>query len=545
MASIVTIEQMRLIEAEADSSGLTYAELMDRAGNATAGRVLGLVEHIENPRITMLVGKGNNGGDGLVAARYLSENAEIDLRLYLVSRFEDSFEPFRLVREIGLFLAYADDDRDSRVLRHMVASADLIVDALFGIGIRLPIKGPAERILRVTRQALRERSAALKTPPIQVPSYPSDQPERLMPRVLAVDCPSGLECDTGEIDPNAIKADETITFIAPKPGLLAFPGANHVGRLTIANLSVPTSTIDRHSDANVLITSDWVRQRLPSRAMDSNKGSFGKVLLIGGSTAYSGAIGLSATAAYRSGCGLVNVASPGQVVSRLATTRMEPIWTELPDIDGQIATDAFKNLSDQIGSFDAIVIGPGMGQHTETENFVSALLQHLASHANKSSSPIVIDADGLNLMAKQSALANALPAQTILTPHPGEMARLCGVSTQAVQSDRVNIAKAYAAEWSAIVLLKGAHTVIANPSGGVALLPFKTDALSTAGTGDVLAGVIGGLLAQGMAPFEAAAAGGYIHGLSGVCAAEKLGSSRAVIASDVLGAIPRALATIE
>jgi NAD(P)H-hydrate epimerase len=567
MIRVVSVEAMRAIEAEADSTGvMSYADMMEAAGRAASLRALHLISSLEDPRVTVLVGAGNNGGDGLVAARVLRENHAVQVRAYLLTRREDNLR--RAAEAAGVFIAYAEDDHDHRVLRNMVASADLVIDALFGIGVRLPLRDEAARVLRGANQALNERRAARPSPDLINPIEPQPLTQPLV-QVLAIDCPSGLDCDSGELDKNAIPADETLTFIAAKPGHFQFPGAQAVSRLIIAPLFSANDAPTLAKERTFLVDAAYAQNRLPARGTDSHKGTHGTALIIGGSINYSGAPALAARAAYRAGAGLVTIGAPGPVVTALAAQIMEPTWVLLPHDLGIITEKASAVIGEQLGKTTALLIGPGLGQGDASGNLIRALLQIRATGGKNSRRaigfgnsqqtsaasdedfapnalpPLVIDADGLNLLAKIDAWPQLLPASTILTPHPGEMSRLAGIDTQTVQSSRWTLAVEKAAEWNVILLLKGAHTLIAAPDGRLAVLPFKTDALAKAGTGDVLAGIITGLLAQGMEPFEAAVCGGYLHGLAGTLAAEQVGSGRSVVAGDVIEMLPAAFGRVE
>ncbi|GAB4510426.1 MAG: bifunctional ADP-dependent NAD(P)H-hydrate dehydratase/NAD(P)H-hydrate epimerase [Anaerolineae bacterium] len=572
MIPVVSVEQMRRIEAAADANGLSYATLMENAGRAVAERALQIIANLDNPRVTILVGKGNNGGDGLVAGRYLAAREDADVRFYLLREREadPTDDNVRRVQEAGLFLAYAEDDHDQRVLRNMVASADLVIDALFGIGVRLPIQNEAARLLRGVNQALNLRKSAVPDDIVYNPANPTEMAQIASQVVLAVDCPSGLDCDTGALDPNAIHAHETMTFIALKPGLLTYPGAEAVGKLRVATLGVTDDLPEMRESQITLATARGVKAYLPARPSDSNKGTFGKALVVAGSLNYSGAAGLAAQAAYRSGAGLVTVGAPGPVAATLAAQMPEPTWLMLSHDMGVISDRAVEQIFEQISGYHGLLLGPGWGQEDTTGDFLKQLLEKRDQPTRKAGKrsmgfgartggdaetsmeagvsplpPLVIDADGLNLLGKQEKWWALLPENTIITPHPGEMARLSGLETSAIQADRWRIAQEKAAEWQVILLLKGAHTLIAAPDGRMVVLPFKNDALATAGTGDVLAGLIAGLLAQGAAPFEAAVLAGYLHGLAGEQATALVGSGRGVIASDVLSMIPAALGIVE
>ncbi|MFW5771812.1 MAG: NAD(P)H-hydrate dehydratase [Phototrophicaceae bacterium] len=571
MISIVSVEHMRRIEAAADASGLTYDMMMENAGRAAAQRAYALIRHLDNPRVTILVGGGNNGGDGLVAGRYLAEHEHVEVRFYMMGRRDaDQDANFKAVVERELFIAYADDDRGQRVLRQMVASADLLLDALFGIGVRLPITGDAAKLLRAANQALAERRAARPAEWTSLPTAPQQQTKLIRPQVLAIDCPSGLHCDTGELDSNTIHADETITFIAAKPGLLTFPGAEAVGRLSVATVGVSPQLEALQEATEHLISAEYVRELVPPRPADSHKGTFGKMMIVAGSVNYPGAPALAARAAYMAGVGLVTIGTPTPVVSALSGHLPEPTWLLLPHDMGVTAESAAPLILEQLGRYQALLLGPGWGLEDTTGATLRALLEQPEAVAARSRKqrvigflaraqdgddkdarhtvelpPLVLDADALSLLAQWENWWEIVPENSIITPHPAEMGRLCQLDTQTLQADRWQIAREKAAAWKLIVMLKGAQTVIAAPDGRLMVLPFKSDALATAGTGDVLAGIICGLLAQGYAPFDAAAAGGYLHGLAGELAAINCGSSRSVTASDVISAIPQAYTVIE
>lgn len=554
MIKVLSVEHMRRVEAAADASGLSYAAMMQRAGQAVAERALALLTNRPDARVTLLIGGGNNGGDGLVAGRIIAEKSSALVRFYLLKPRPESDENLAAVRSAGLFVAYASDDRDFRVLRNMVASADILVDALFGIGVRLPLTGEAAKVMRVVRQALDQNESGAQQAASIDPADPGGLRHVTRPYVLAVDCPSGIDCDTGALDAQTPFADETITFIAAKPGLFQFPGAAAVGQLRVAPIGVPADLPEMASEKRILVDADAVRTILPRRPVEGNKGTFGKALIVAGSDKYVGAAGLAAMAAYRVGAGLVMAAVPRWVASALSSHLFEPTWLPLEQHDLHVGSGDERLIGPELSRYDAVLIGPGLGLQGTTQEFLIQFLRRVQTvRTENAGSPseqarypqLVIDADGLNLLSRAPDWWKLVPAGSILTPHPGEMGRLVGMSAAEVQAGRWHIAEAKAAEWQVVVVLKGAHTLIAAPDGRVAVLPFKTDALATAGTGDVLAGAIVGLLAQGLPAYEAAVAGSYIHGLAGVQAAQRVHSSRSVIASDVLDALGSALGMIE
>lgn len=568
MRSILNVEQMRHVEKEADANGISYELMMQRAGQVAAVRIQTHLEGLDEPRIVFLIGKGNNGGDGLVAASELQKDSRFRVGLYLLERRHDDplMEPL-VSSENEVFIAYFEDDHDSRVLKNMIASADVIVDSVFGIGIQLPIKGDAAKLLRTVNQAINARREELQqqslmsyTTPWAIDSLPG-------PHIIAIDCPSGLDCDTGEIDSLTIPADETITFIAPKLGQMKAPGLASIGRLYLATLEIEDDFDVMKDAAWHLVDSSLVKKLLPARSLNSNKGTFGKALVVAGSINYMGAAALSSMAAYRSGTGLVTVGSPGPVVMSLAGNLMEPTWLVLPHDMGVISESAVDLLLKETENYSALLVGPGMTQDDAAKNMLLRLLsavgdvpaksvrrtigfmadQTKPEKAEKESHlpPLVLDADALNILSKQENWWELLPENSVITPHPGEMARLCGMETQDVVNKRWELAVEKSKEWKVTLLLKGAYTLIAAPDGRCAALPFKTDALATAGTGDVLAGLIVGLRAQGLDAFDSAVCGGFIHGLAGELAAKQSGTARSVVAGDVLNQIPQAFRWIE
>jgi NAD(P)H-hydrate epimerase len=353
------------------------------------------------------------------------------------------------------------------------------------------------------------------------------------PFVVAVDGPTGLDYDSGALDERAIPADLTVTFAYPKVGHFRFPGARALGELVVADIGTdPALAADVILEA---VTPEMVRDWLPSRPPDAHKGTFGKALVVAGSINYTGAAYLSGTAATRAGAGLVTVALPAAIHTAVASHLAEATYLPLPHERGFVAAEAVPVVAEQLASYDALLLGPGLGQEQGTRAFIDALLKN-----GEPLPPLTIDADGLNALAKMADWAERLPRGTILTPHPGEMARLLGGSIKQVQADRVASARDQATAWGQVVVLKGAYTIVAGPDGRMAIEPFANPGLATAGTGDVLAGTIVGLRAQGLGAFESAVAGAYLHGLAGELARGKKGTA-GMVAGDVLAHLPQAL----
>ena len=536
---VVTVEAMRAIEAAVDASVMSYEQMMLNAGRAAGKYLQQRLAISEQTRLTILIGKGSNGGDGLAMAHYLSQNTPARIRLYLLEARHQDDQNFAAVVSEGIFIGLAADDRDGRLLSNLIGSADVIVDALFGIGLRLPLRGQAAKILRTVNQM----AAAVYPTYGDAVAVDPTQPNPLLPApspfVFAIDCPSGIDCNSGQADANTIAADETITLIAAKPGLFTFPAAKYVGKLILSQIGIPDTLPELAQVTTTVMDSHQAHSILPARPIDGHKGTFGKTMVVAGAPNFVGALALAGEAACRSGSGLVTIASASKLVDAVAGRLREPTWLRLADEEGAIATSACEDFIQQTQGYQALLVGCGIGQHPSTRDFVRNLL------AGKALPPLIMDADALNIISAETNWRRLLPAGTIITPHSGEMSRLTGLPTSEINAHRWEIAAEKAKEWDLVIVLKGAHTLVAAPAGQISVMPFKTDALGTGGTGDVLAGLIAGLRAQGSSAFDSARLGAYIHGLAGTIAATAVGSSRSVTAGDVLRALGLAFKAIE
>lgn len=550
---IVTTEEMRAIEAAADAAGVGYDQMMENAGRAVANAV-GEWMGADGATIVVLVGPGNNGGDGLVAARYLAEMGA-DVHVYVWKRNTSNDKNWDRLRPLPITTVAMRDDKGLDALHDLLRRADIVVDALLGTGIERPIRGELQQLLTAVTADL----AARRKPQDAALCAPAEGAlEVLSPTLVAVDVPSGLNSDTGALDPATAVADMTVTMAAVKRGLVLAPGMRAVGKMVIADIGIPEdlSSHIRLEMATPALAAAW----LPARPCDANKGTFGKALIVAGSVNYTGAPQLAAMAAVRAGTGLVTLALPQAIHAIVAARLLEATYLLLPHDMGVLAPPAVKVLADKMGEYDALLLGPGLTQEKPTAEFITELLGgnqagskrrvgfvHAGIGAEAASDtagarlpPLVVDADGLNLLAKMERWWQRLPAPAVLTPHPGEMARLVGCSTDEVLADRIGCATEMAAKWGHVVLLKGAHSLIADPDGRVVVLPFANPALATAGSGDVLAGIVVGMRAQGLPAFEAAVTGSYLHGLAGELARE-LVYETGVAAGDLPGLVPRAL----
>ncbi len=540
MQKIVTTDEMRAIEKTADESGLSYDMMMQNAGKAVADAIQDRFESMKGKRVVILVGTGNNGGDGLVVGHHLLE-AGAQIAVYLAKERSEGDENLIRLKETQILITTHQADQGLRVLKKLLQSADVVIDSLLGTGFRLPLKGSLKDLLSASNNILTKRM--------------------VRPMIIAVDCPSALDCDTGEMAEETIYADLTVTLAAVKPGLLIFPGAAAVGNLVIGDIGIPA---DQEVLAEIQVgladektLSSW----LPERPRNAHKGTFGRVIVVAGSINYPGAAELTALAAYRVGAGLVTMAVPSVIQALLAPRLPEATWILLPHELGVISENGVEILQEEISRAEAIVLGPGFGQEHPTRLFLTRLIgaehrsqrgqigfvrEGLKSHQKSHMiPPCVIDADGLKLLTGIENWSQILPQETVLTPHPGELALMTGLSIEAIQKDRIMTARHWAKTWGHILVLKGAFTIVAAPDGRATVIPIASPALARAGTGDVLAGAIAGLRAQGLPGYEAAVLGSYIHGCAGMVAADRLGTTASVLANEVAEAIPVVLNKLE
>lgn len=536
---VVSVKQVREIEAAVDASIMSYDQMMLNAGRAAATYLLNRLDMSKQTRITLLIGKGNNGGDGLVVAHHLAEKSPAEIRLYLLEPRSEDDRNYQAVVEDGLTIANAQDDHDNRVLKNMINSADVIIDALFGIGINLPLRDHAAKLLRTVKQLLESETASYGDIATLDPTTPNQLPSTPKPFVFAIDCPSGVNCDTGEADTNTIVADETITFIAAKHGLFAFPAAKYVGRLILSQIGIPDNHAELANRSHFVVDNYYVKTHLPARPVDGHKYTFGKAFIVAGCKNYIGATALSGESAYRAGTGLVTIGTTESIIKAIASRLREPTFEYLPDTDGSINESAAAIVIEKSQSYTSLLVGCGLGQHQATQNFIKSLIKH------DQFPPLIIDADGLNVLSTIDHWWETLPRETILTPHSGEMARLAQVTTDEINNNRWEIASQKAQEWDVVLVLKGAHTLVAAPDGRIGVIPYKSDALGTAGTGDVLAGLIAGFRAHGISAFDSAVVGAYVHALAGIIAQQQAGNSRSVLARDVLKGISGAFKQVE
>jgi NAD(P)H-hydrate epimerase len=507
---LVTAEQMRAIDRETiDNRGIPGPELMENAGRGIAEAMLDdIIEDPDEVAVAIFCGKGNNGGDGFVVGRYLYE-AGADVSVFFLGPFdklsEDAALNFERARAAGIEMCEirsAGDLPDG-------FECDVIVDAIFGTGFSGAPRGVAAEM-------------------IDFINLQYDTP------VVAIDTPSGVNADTGAADGAAVKADVTFTLALPKFGLYVSPGRELSGTVSTIPIGIPDNVVEAMAPRVSVITPEDVMDALPVRPADGHKGTFGRLFLLAGSTGFTGAATLAAEAANRTGCGLIKLGCPKAVQPVLATKLTEVMTWGMPDVarKGALALRGLGEIRTAVAESDALVIGPGIGTHRETKELLHRLLEKLDK-------PAIIDADGLNVLAGHDEIIAACPAPLVLTPHPGEFARLSGLPVAADIHGRIAQVQEYARKVDAVIVYKASPSLIGLPDGRVLVNQSGNEGMATGGSGDVLSGMIGSLLAQGLDPATAAMAGVFIHGLAGDLAAERL-TPRAMVAGDIIDYLPAA-----
>ncbi len=510
---IVTSDQMRTIDRKAAGSGIATSFLMENAGRAVAEETRGFVDYIAGRFVLVLAGPGNNGGDALVAARYLHEWGA-DVSIYLLSERPPEDKNLALAIKHGIPLNYMHKDISYSKLKHVLSKAEVVVDGVLGTGRARPLEGRFKETLdRINLE--KQRRPQLVT--------------------VAIDIPTGMNADNGGIDQSCLKADLTVTLGLPKPGLYSFPGAGRAGKVVCADIGIPAS-LSRNIKTE-LITAEWARSALPARPASANKGTFGRVLAVVGSENYIGAAYLACMGAARVGAGVVTLSTARSLQPILASKLTEITYAPLPETaKGTLSSKASSAILSILSYYRVLLMGCGLGQHPHTRDFVRNVLMDLPENPPV----LILDADALNIVAGIDGWWKHLPAGAVVTPHAGEMSRLMGISIEKLQGNRLEMCRKAAANWGKVVVLKGAYTVIADPAGRARISDYASAGLATAGTGDVLAGAIAGLAGQGISPFDAAVLGVHLHAATGEMVKRELGDT-GMLATDLLPVLPKAI----
>lgn len=505
---ILTAKATRNIEAKAVEQGIGYRQLMENAGTAAADLIWEAYSNIDGP-VVVLCGKGNNGGDGFVVARRLCQKGAM-VSVVLAGgppKTEDAAHMRALLTDLPV--SVTEDWEEGLVL---LSRAGLIVDAMFGIGFHGELRAPYDRLVFAANEA--------KAP------------------IVSLDVPSGLDSDSGFVPEVCIHADLTVSFSTLKPAHAVYPAKDVCGRILVAPVGIGEDIIEQEESQISGIGEEAVRCCFSPRERNTNKGDFGKLLCVVGSMGMTGAAFLSVSAALRCGVGLLYLAAPKDACTILAGRLTEPVLCPLPQTEGgTLSADSAPVLRSRLRASSACLIGCGLGCNGDTQKIVEDLLLHSAT-------PIVLDADGINCAAKHIDIWKRAGAPLVVTPHPGEMARLTGKSVAEIQSRRLESAREFAVEHGVVLVLKGAGTVVGLPDGRCLVNATGNPGMAKGGSGDLLAGMIASFLAQGMAPEKAAMCGVYLHGKAGDRAAEDL-SEQAMLPSDLLSRLPALFLEIE
>jgi NAD(P)H-hydrate epimerase len=513
---VVSAAEMRELDRTAiEDYGIPGVVLMENAGFQVVQVIRQMLPNVENKVVCVFSGKGNNGGDGFVVARHLY-NLKADVKVFLLAKTEeisgDAKINMSIWENMGRKINIIDENYSFNDLRAVLAESELVIDAIFGTGFRGIPGPPAAGVIEMINH--------------------SGKP------VVAVDIPSGLQADSGLVEGLCVRAACTVTFGLPKLGLVQEPGASYTGKLHVADISIPAFLYDKETLKRQLLTKELVCGWFQPRHPAANKGDYGRALIVAGSRGMTGAACLAAMSAARAGAGLVTLAVPSGLQKLVASKLTEIMTVDLPESPEQtIGSEALDVILTLAQRFDVIAIGPGITTHPETASLVRKVLPMLKI-------PCVLDADGLNCFAGYTEVFKLASAPLILTPHPGEMGRLTGNTTAEIQQRRLGITEKAAREWGVVLLLKGASTIIASPDSKVYINTTGNPGMATGGAGDVLTGIIAGLIAQGLNPFDAAGAGAYLHGLAGDLAVGQKGY-RGLLAGDILDFLPDAIIETE
>lgn len=507
-----TVAQMKSIDEKAITRyGIPGMVLMENAGRGVVKVIEDCFDLSSHPKVAVVCGTGNNGGDGMVVCRHLLSRGGLP-KCFLLGRKEkvkgDAKTNLDILEKTGFKVVEMENSITPEFIEWLQQSG-LVVDAIFGTGFQGKLEGFVAEVVEKINSS-------------NIP-------------VVSIDCPSGINVDSGRVEGLCINARVTVTMCLPKVGLFLYPGRSSVGELWVADIGIPDPIIREEKIPMSLIESDDVV--LPHRDPAGYKTTFGWVAVISGSAGMTGAGAMASSASLRCGAGMVTLCLPESLNLALEAKLTEVMTYPLPETEAKtLSVDALESMKPILQKADVIAIGPGLSTHPETQSLVRSVLE-------KVDLPMVVDADGLNALCGRIELLRDRISSTIITPHPGEMARLTGMKISEIMEDKPRVASDFAVKNGVVTILKGAPTVVASPDGHIFINSTGNSGLATAGSGDVLTGMIAGMLSQGLEPVEAAKTGVYLHGLAGDIMADRY-TQYGVMATDLLGAIPEAIKLI-
>ncbi|MEA3437253.1 MAG: NAD(P)H-hydrate dehydratase [Thermodesulfobacteriota bacterium] len=506
---LVTASEIQQMDRETiESFGIPGRVLMENAGLGATRVLIDQFDDIINKNVGVIAGRGNNGGDGFVISRYLAQKGS-NVTVYLLAESAgvkgDAAANLKLLAPLNVPVVEIPDERSFLAQKTGMLHQEIWIDALLGTGLKSDVKGYFKNIIEFIN--------ALDKP------------------VFSVDIPSGLNSDTGQVCGACIRAQATATFAFAKTGQMLFPGAEYTGYLEIIDIGIPDHIAKNIRPKQQLLTPERIRSTFKPRIPVAHKGTTGHVLVVSGSVGKTGAAAMTAMSAMRAGAGLVTIAIPESLNPVVETQVLEAMTYPLPETEnGIICESSFNKIMDLLAGKKCLAIGPGLGEAAETKKLVHRIIK-------ESPVTIVLDADGLNNIAGSTEILKKAKTPLILTPHPGEMARLMDSTAASVQKDRITCAREFAERFNVHIILKGAKTIIAHPDSNIFINPTGNPGMASGGMGDVLTGIIAGLVAQGFSPESATHAGVYLHGAAADALAEKIGPF-GYLATEVMNAIP-------
>ncbi|NLK98096.1 NAD(P)H-hydrate dehydratase [Defluviitalea saccharophila] len=504
-------EMRQIDEAAIQKIGIPGIVLMENAVLSVVKEIKKDLQNISKPNVVIFCGQGNNGGDGLGVARHL-HNSGMDVTVIFIGDplllKEDSRTNFNIVDKLQIPKIILNNESfiDDHIV-NLIEKSDLIVDAIFGTGLSKPVSGIFNDLVNLI-------------------NFYGEY-------ILSIDIPSGIDSETGAILGNAVKAHKTVTLALPKSGLYLYPGTEYIGELVIADIGIPKEVIDFAQLKMNVLREEEVSSFIPPRFPRSNKGTYGRVQVIAGSKGMTGAAALTCKGAFKIGAGLVSLGVPKSINDVLEEKLTEVITIPIREEDGKLCRESFDDIKPCLDKATVIAAGPGIGQGPQIIEFMERLIKHARI-------PLVIDADGINAIAKKIDMLRNLKVPVVLTPHPGEMGRLMNKSTEEVLANPIDTVREFCHKWNVILVLKDAKTIVGDPDGQIYINMTGNPGMATAGSGDVLTGIIAGLIGQNLNPYKAAVLGTFLHGKAGDLAAAELGQ-HGMLAGDICNYVPKAI----